>query len=53
MIDHAGQVAGSEAVVDIDHTDPAGAGIEHGQQGGQPLKGGAVEMCIRDSGSIL
>ena len=40
MVDSAGQEACTEAVVNIDHTDAAGAGIEHGQQGRQSAEGG-------------
>ena len=42
MIDHTGQVARPEAVVDVHHADPAGTGVQHGQQGGYPMERGAV-----------
>ena len=32
MIYHTGQIPGPKAVVDIHHADPAGAGVQHGQQ---------------------
>ena len=34
LIDPAGQEARAEAVVDIHHAGSAGAGVQHGQQGG-------------------
>ena len=42
MIDHAGHVARAEAVVDVHHRDPAGAGIQHTQQRGDPAEAGPV-----------
>ena len=42
MIDSAGQEPGAEAIVDVHHADTAGAGIQHGQEGGQTAESGAV-----------
>ena len=42
VVDHAGKVSGAEAVVDIDDTDAAGTGIEHGQKCGKAAEGGSV-----------
>ena len=39
MVNHAGQITCAKAVVNIDDADPAGAGVQHGEQ---------REMCIRD-----
>ena len=41
-IDHPGGVPRPEAVVDVDHQQPGGAGGEHPQQGRHPAQGGAV-----------
>ena len=30
MIDHTGQISGPKSIINIDHADPAGAGIQHG-----------------------
>ena len=40
--DLGGEVAGAVTVVDVDHGHARRAGVEHGQQGGQPLERGAV-----------
>ena len=42
MIYHTGKVTGAEAVIDIDNADAAGAGIEHGEQGGHTAERSAV-----------
>ena len=40
--DAGGGHAGAVPVVDVDHGDAGGAGVEHAQQGGQAAEGGAV-----------
>ena len=42
MVYHAGQIARAEAVVDVDHGDAAGAGVQHAQQRGYAAERGAV-----------
>ena len=41
-IDEAGDVAGAEAVIDIDHSDVAGATVEHAEQGGESVEAGSI-----------
>jgi hypothetical protein len=41
-VDEAGDVAGAEAVVDIDDGDVAGATVEHAEQGGEAVEAGAI-----------
>ena len=42
MIDHIGEIACAEAIVDVYHADTAGTGIKHGKQGGDTPEGGTV-----------
>ena len=47
--DGAGEVPGAEAVVDIDDGQAGRAGVQHGQEGGQPFEGRAIAYGRRDS----
>ena len=40
--DERGGVGGAEAVVDVDYGDVGGAGVEHAEERGGPVEGGAV-----------
>ena len=42
MIHHARQISGAESIIDIHNADTAGAGIQHGEQGGHTAEGRAV-----------
>jgi hypothetical protein len=42
LVDLVGLGGGAVAVVDVDHRDAGGAGVQHGEQCGHPAEGGAV-----------
>ena len=48
MVDHTCKISGAESVINIDDTDTAGTGIEHGKEGRESAEGGPISDTGRN-----